>query len=256
MAIINKGTAFSNGEQLSASKLNSLVDGATFGTDSVDNASTIVNASGAITVRDSGITQAKLATNSVTTTKIADGNIPPSKLSAGGPTWSAQTLVIGGDGNTGGLEINPNISGYGDAFIDLHSTDISFPDFDARIIHNDTGELDFYNSRNGDFRVYGSDVLAPRAAISDAGIRYNKAGGNNTFAFKWDGNVTGGYQVIARVDNTEDVALVSTSSLNKIKMGWNTTNVTVNIDNALDVVLISKATFDALEARVAALENP
>tara|TARA_R110000796_G_scaffold197476_1_gene313801 strand:+ start:180 stop:875 length:696 start_codon:yes stop_codon:yes gene_type:complete len=72
MAIINKGTAFSNGEQLSASKLNDLVDGATFGTDSVDNASTLVNASGAITVRDSGITTAKILDANVTFAKLAD----------------------------------------------------------------------------------------------------------------------------------------------------------------------------------------
>jgi len=80
MAIINKGTAFSNGEQLSASKLNSLVDAATFGTDSVDNASTIVNANGAIAVRDSGVTAAKLATGSVTTTKILDANVTKAKI--------------------------------------------------------------------------------------------------------------------------------------------------------------------------------
>jgi len=80
MAIINKGTAFSNGEQLSASKLNDLVDGATFGTDSVDNASTLLNGTGAITVRDSGITAAKLATNAVTTAKILDANVTFAKL--------------------------------------------------------------------------------------------------------------------------------------------------------------------------------
>jgi len=80
MAIINKGTAFSNGEQLSASKLNSLVDGATFGTDSVDNASTIVNANGAIAVRDSGVTAAKLAAGAVTTAKILDANVTKAKI--------------------------------------------------------------------------------------------------------------------------------------------------------------------------------
>jgi len=80
MAIINKGTAFSNGEQLSASKLNDLVDAATFGTDSVDNASTIVNANGAITVRDSGVTAAKLATGAVTTNKILDANVTKAKI--------------------------------------------------------------------------------------------------------------------------------------------------------------------------------
>jgi len=80
MSIINKGTAFSNGEQLSASKLNDLVDAATFGTDSVDNASTIVNANGAITVRDSGVTAAKLATGAVTTNKILDANVTKAKI--------------------------------------------------------------------------------------------------------------------------------------------------------------------------------
>ena len=80
MPIINKGTAFSNGEQLSANKLNDLVDAATFGTDSVDNASTIVNANGAITVRDSGVSTAKIAANAVTTTKILDANVTFAKL--------------------------------------------------------------------------------------------------------------------------------------------------------------------------------
>ena len=80
MAVINKGTAFSNGEQLSASKLNDLVDGATFGTDSVDNASTIVNANGAITVRDGGISTAKIANNSVITRTILDSNVTFAKL--------------------------------------------------------------------------------------------------------------------------------------------------------------------------------
>jgi hypothetical protein len=72
MPIINKGTSFSNGEQLSASKLNALIDDATFGTESVDNSSTLVNASGAITVRDSGITTAKIANANVTFAKLTD----------------------------------------------------------------------------------------------------------------------------------------------------------------------------------------
>jgi len=107
MAIINKGTAFSNGEQLSAGKLNDLVDGATFGTDSVDNASTIVNANGAITVRDSGVTAAKLATGAVTTNtildanvttaKIADANVTTAKIADANVTFAKLTDVIDDD---------------------------------------------------------------------------------------------------------------------------------------------------------------
>jgi len=97
MAIINKGTAFSNGEQLSANKLNSLVDGATFGTDSVDNASTIVNANGAITVRDSGVTAAKLATGAVTDAKLASGAVTTAKILDDNVTFAKLTDVIDDD---------------------------------------------------------------------------------------------------------------------------------------------------------------
>lgn len=97
MAIINKGTAFSNGEQLSASKLNDLVDGATFGTDSVDNASTIVNANGAITVRDSGVTAAKLATGAVTDAKLASGAVTTAKILDDNVTFAKLTDVIDDD---------------------------------------------------------------------------------------------------------------------------------------------------------------
>jgi len=107
MAIINKGTAFSNGEQLSANKLNDLVDAATFGTDSVDNASTIVNANGAIAVRDSGVTAAKLATGAVTdaklasgavtTAKILDANVTTAKIADANVTFAKLTDVIDDD---------------------------------------------------------------------------------------------------------------------------------------------------------------
>jgi len=107
MAIINKGTAFSNGEQLSANKLNDLVDAATFGTDSVDNGGTIVNANGAIAVRDSGVTAAKLATGAVTdaklasgavtTAKILDANVTTAKIADANVTFAKLTDVIDDD---------------------------------------------------------------------------------------------------------------------------------------------------------------
>ena len=97
MPIINKGTAFSNGEQLSANKLNSLVDAATFGTESVDNASTIVNANGAITVRDSGVTAAKLATGAVTDAKLASGAVTTAKILDDNVTFAKLTDVIDDD---------------------------------------------------------------------------------------------------------------------------------------------------------------
>jgi hypothetical protein len=80
MSIINKGTAFSNGEQLTADKLNDLVDLATFDQSATDSASTTVNTSGQIVVADSGVSTAKIADDAVTTAKILDANVTKAKI--------------------------------------------------------------------------------------------------------------------------------------------------------------------------------
>jgi len=80
MSIINKGTAFSNGEQLTADKLNDLVDLATFDQSATDSASTTVNSSGQIVVADSGVSTAKIAADAVTTAKILDANVTKAKI--------------------------------------------------------------------------------------------------------------------------------------------------------------------------------
>ena len=80
MPIINKGTSFSNGEQLTADKINNLLDLATFNQSATDSASTTVNSASQIVVADSGITTAKLATDAVETAKIKDTNVTFAKL--------------------------------------------------------------------------------------------------------------------------------------------------------------------------------
>jgi hypothetical protein len=75
MPIINKGTAFSNGEQLTADKINNLLDLATFNQSATDSASTTVNSASQIIVRDSGVN--------------------PAKLSTGAPSWGASGIVTG-----------------------------------------------------------------------------------------------------------------------------------------------------------------
>ena len=80
MPIINKGTAFSNGEQLTADKINNLLDLAEFNQSATDSASTTVNSASQIIVRDSGVTTAKLATDAVETAKIKDANVTTAKI--------------------------------------------------------------------------------------------------------------------------------------------------------------------------------
>jgi hypothetical protein len=71
MPVLNPGTTFANGEQLTASDLNLLVQGATFTQSSVDNQSTQLVGT-AIVVADGGIIAAKLAAGAVTFAKLAD----------------------------------------------------------------------------------------------------------------------------------------------------------------------------------------
>ena len=79
MPVLNPGTTFANGEQLTASDLNLLLQGATFTQSSVDNQSTQLVGT-AIVVADGGIIAAKLAADAVTTSKILDANVTFAKL--------------------------------------------------------------------------------------------------------------------------------------------------------------------------------
>jgi hypothetical protein len=60
MAILSKGTDFSTGDQVTAAKLDALVDSATFASGAVDDSTTQLDGNGKIIVKDGGITSAKL----------------------------------------------------------------------------------------------------------------------------------------------------------------------------------------------------
>ena len=70
MPVINTGKTFANGEQLTADKLNQVIDQATFNASEAVDGSTITLISGAMAVNDSGITEAKIGNGAVTKAKI------------------------------------------------------------------------------------------------------------------------------------------------------------------------------------------
>ena len=70
MAILSKGTDFATGDQVTATKLDNLVDNATFASGAVDNSTTQINGSGQLIVKDSGISTDKLATSTNETTGV------------------------------------------------------------------------------------------------------------------------------------------------------------------------------------------
>jgi hypothetical protein len=109
MPILSKGQTFADGDQVTSTKLNNLVDAATFVSGSsgtTDNATLQVNGSGRLEVKtiqtgniangavttvkipDSNITTAKIADSNVTTAKIADSNVTTAKIADANVTAS------------------------------------------------------------------------------------------------------------------------------------------------------------------------
>jgi hypothetical protein len=75
MAILNKGTTYASGDNVTAANLNALVDSATFKTGSneaTDNSTLQVHGSGYLKIKDLGVGSTQLADDAVITAKIAD----------------------------------------------------------------------------------------------------------------------------------------------------------------------------------------
>jgi len=90
MAILNNPEDFTSGENVTAAKLNNLVDGATFlgGAGEATDGSTLevndgVGGDGSLRVKDLGITTAKLADGAVSEQKIADSAVTSGKIADG-----------------------------------------------------------------------------------------------------------------------------------------------------------------------------
>ena len=79
MAILSKGTTFSDGDQLTSDSLNNLVDNSTFASGAVDDSTTQLS-SGKIIIKDLGVSTGKLAASAVTTAKITDSNVTKAKI--------------------------------------------------------------------------------------------------------------------------------------------------------------------------------
>lgn len=123
MSVINKVTKFSNGEQLTADKLNDLVDLATFDQSATDSASTTVNTSGQIVVADSGVSTAKIAAGAVTTAKIAADAVTTAKIADANVTFAKLTDVIDDDtmatASATTLATSESIKAYADSLADI-----------------------------------------------------------------------------------------------------------------------------------------
>jgi len=105
MGVLTTGNTFSTGDQVTASKLNAAVNSATLQAAAVDNTSTQLS-SGAIIVKDLGITQDKIASDAVGTNQLANdvvvntsGSITTTSGFTGNVTGNITGNVTGGTGS-------------------------------------------------------------------------------------------------------------------------------------------------------------
>lgn len=90
MAILNKGTTYASGDNVTAANLNTLVDSATFKTGSneaTDNSTLQVHSDGYLMVKDGGISSSKLAAGAVDSA-IGSGAITSTQLATNSVTSS------------------------------------------------------------------------------------------------------------------------------------------------------------------------
>ena len=100
MAVLSKGTTFADGDAVTSTNLNALVDSATFvagSSGTTDDSTLEVNSNGRLQIKALGVGTAQLSASSVTTAKIADDSVTPAKLSSGGISWdtSGNVTIVG-----------------------------------------------------------------------------------------------------------------------------------------------------------------
>jgi len=99
MAVLTTGNTFSNGDQVTAGSLNNAVNDAEFAAGAVDGISTQKSGSGAIIVKDLGISRGKIAIDAVGTDQLANDVVISTSGSITGAAGSFTTLSASGDVN-------------------------------------------------------------------------------------------------------------------------------------------------------------
>lgn len=152
MAILNKGHDFSSGDNVTANKLDDLVDAATFASGAVDDSTLQINndpgGDGSLRIKDLGVTtgkianiavstgkiannavvEAKIATDAVTNSKIVDEAITSGKISTTDTNFNIQTSGAVGIG-TDAPESNVHIAGTGNINLAIESDTAAFLTF-------------------------------------------------------------------------------------------------------------------------------
>jgi len=182
MAILQTGTTYSDGNQVTSTNLNAAVNAATFVSGAVDNVTTQLSGSGQIIVKDGGITAAKLGTAAQGQLFIGNGTgFTLSSLTAGTGIdleIGAGSIVIESTGSMGGSSgstDNAIIRANGTGGNTIQSSSITIDDSNNIAGANNVtvGNVVNVTSTNG-YQVNGTKVLGVQgSAIATLDVSYS-----------------------------------------------------------------------------------
>ena len=216
MAVLTTGNTFANGDQVTASSLNNSVSNATFASGAVDNTSTQLS-SGAIIVKDLGITQGKIAIDAVGTDQLANDVVINTSGSITGAAGSFTTLTASDDANfdSGTLFVDASADNVGiGTTTPSHKLDVNsggtnqvalFESTDATAyieLADNTGSAQLVTPANGDLRFYTGGSGAGNLGTSGLSIdqSQNVGIGDDTPSYKLDVNGTARFVDTVRFD--------------------------------------------------------
>ena len=183
MAILNKGTTYASGDNVTAANLNALVDSATFKTGSneaTDNSTLQVHGSGYLQIKDLGVGSTQLADDAVITAKIADSTgttdgVTSAKLATDSVTEAkiADNAVVTANikDSTGASDGVTTSKLATDAVTSakISSTDTTFKVSSSDVVVNDAGgNIDFRVEGDTNANLIFTDASADKVSIRGA----------------------------------------------------------------------------------------
>jgi len=165
MAVLTTGNTFSNGDQVTASSLNNAVNDAEFAAGAVDGISTQKSGSGAIIVKDLGISSGKIAIDAVGTDQLANDVVISTSGSITGAAGSFTTLSASGD-----ISVDGSVKQSGnDGLLSLKGGDTDGANVELYgASHASEANKAFYDASTHSFRP--EDGSSSRVVISSSGL--------------------------------------------------------------------------------------
>jgi hypothetical protein len=216
MGAVNTTYTFTATDTITSTKMNNIIDETVMTGDAVLGGSGgsggLDIASGKLSISANAINSSRLASSSVTTNAITNGNVTPEKLSTYAPTWSSGTTSM-----QPGLELGGGITTNQSSYVDFHA--VPGTDYESRIIRGAgaNGDLAIENTGTGLVSIahYGAGAVTLQTSSQER-MRITASGnvGIGTGSPVAPLHVNGGFKVTATENNNFSATVSNSGTTN------------------------------------------